>query len=141
MKHLILILLVAAMSCKGKQSSSQSVQTQSAVLSGTYQVTDLVDSPLGDKKPEINFDNKEMRVNGNSGCNSYFGPYEQEGTTLNFGVLASTEMACQEPLMRAEIALYNAFGNTVTFQLENDILILKDAEGNDLLTAIHKRNE
>ena len=140
MKQLILIFLVTLMSCKGNQNTANVEPSQAAPLSGGYEVTDIVGSPLGDKKPLINFDTKENRVFGNSGCNSYFGQYEQEGTTLKFGVLGSTEMACMEPLMKAEIALYNAFQKTASFDLENSILVLKDAEGNDLLTAIFKRD-
>ena len=140
MKQLILILLVTLMSCKGNQNTAQSEQAQAMPLSGAYEVTDLVGSALGAKKPMINFETKESRVFGNSGCNSYFGQYEQDGKVLKFGVLGSTEMACQEPLMQAEIALYNAFQNTASFELENSILVLKDAQGNDLLTAIYKRD-
>jgi len=140
MKQLILILLVVVMSCKGKQNTPKEVAATAAPLNGSFEVTNIVASALGDKKPIITFDAKENRVNGNSGCNSYFGQFQQEDRALSFGVLGATEMACQEPLMLAEMALYKAFQNTASFDLENSILVFKDQEGNDLLTAIHKRD-
>jgi heat shock protein HslJ len=34
---------------------------------------------------------------GTSGCNSYFGDYEQTGDTLNIPMIGMTEMFCTEP--------------------------------------------
>lgn len=41
-------------------------------------------------------------VLGSGGCNNFFGTFEQSGRLVTFGPLASTKMACPEPLMSAE---------------------------------------
>lgn len=139
MKHLILILLVTAMSCKGKQTSATD-PVPAQPLSGSYEVTALEGATLGENKPVMIFEAKESRINGNTGCNSYFGQFTQDDRNLSFGMIGSTEMACQEPYMQTEMTLYKAFQKTALFDLENSMLVLKDAEGNNLLTAIYKRD-
>lgn len=40
---------------------------------------------------------KDGRVTGSSGCNSYSGTFNQTGTSLSFGPVSITRMACTEP--------------------------------------------
>ena len=37
------------------------------------------------------------RVTGSSGCNTFRGPYEEQGEELSVGPLASTRKACKSP--------------------------------------------
>ena len=37
------------------------------------------------------------QVNGSAGCNTYFGGYETDGSSLSIGQLASTQAFCAEP--------------------------------------------
>lgn len=61
-------------------------------------------------------------LRGNSGCNSYFGDYQVDGSRLTVGPLARTEMTCLEPdgVMSQEddylnvISQANAFTTTLT---------------------------
>jgi heat shock protein HslJ len=70
-------------------------------------------------------------VSGMSGCNSYSGGYQTEGTTISIGSLASTRMACAEPegVMDQETAFLAAMQSATSFALEGADLILFDAEG------------
>lgn len=43
-------------------------------------------------------------VSGNTGCNNFFGSFEQNGRVVTFGPLASTKKACPGPRMDAERA-------------------------------------
>lgn len=45
-------------------------------------------------QPFLQFDINKGRINGNSGCNSIFGPFERTASTISFKQLASTMMAC-----------------------------------------------
>jgi heat shock protein HslJ len=42
-----------------------------------------------------NFDSGE--INGNAGCNSYFGGYQIDGENIAFGQIGMTEMYCSDP--------------------------------------------
>lgn len=74
------------------------------------------------------------RVSGTAGCNRLTGSYTVDGPSLAFGPLASTMMACPEPQMAQEQAVFNAMGQTATYELAGDQLILKDASGVTVLT-------
>jgi heat shock protein HslJ/uncharacterized lipoprotein YbaY len=68
------------------------------------------------------------RVSGSSGCNTYMGPYEVNGSKLSFGQpMASTMMACQPAIMDQEQAYMKALGATVSFEIKDGTLILYDA--------------
>lgn len=45
-------------------------------------------------KASIRLDTEEGRVNGNSGCNSFFGGFETDGDKISMPALATTRMAC-----------------------------------------------
>jgi heat shock protein HslJ len=64
-------------------------------LSGTsWTVTSIDGSPTG-RGPGLTTDfTVDGRVNGDSGCNSYSGPYIQTGSTVRIGELLSTRRAC-----------------------------------------------
>lgn len=48
-----------------------------------------------DRKPVITFDSEEMRISGNTSCNSFNGPFEIKGNHLDIGKsLAATKMFC-----------------------------------------------
>lgn len=47
-------------------------------------------------KAAIQFDVKTKKLNGNSGCNNFFGTYTSKGDEITFSPLGSTKMACLE---------------------------------------------
>lgn len=69
-------------------------------------------------------------------CNGYGGTYTIEPGKVAFGNAAATMMACAEPLMRQEHALFDAFTAAKSFELNGDgQLLLVDADGKTLVTA------
>ena len=84
----------------------------------------------GTKIPYLQFDAE--RVTGNDGCNNFFGPYKLEGDQLNFGLLASTRMAC--PDIQDFAIIFNKMLITVTkFRITGDRLELYS--GDELLAS------
>jgi heat shock protein HslJ len=71
-------------------------------------------------------------LGGTAGCNSFFSEYTLEDETLAFGTIGSTLMACDEPLMSQERAVFNALESTAAFEIDADTLTLLDADGNTL---------
>lgn len=98
---------------------------------------------VGETAPFLNFEPKEKRVYGNNGCNvinaSY--KYNPADSTLSFGEMASTMMACGMPgITDME---FNAAIGAVQFyswQLNGDdyYLTLYDADHKPVMTLMHQ---
>ncbi len=72
---------------------------------------------------------KDGSIRGSVGCNTFGGDYKIDGDNIIFGMLASTEMACEEPLMQQERAVFNAFTNSTTFKIEGSLLTITSSDG------------
>ncbi|MBP7212749.1 MAG: META domain-containing protein [Anaerolineaceae bacterium] len=84
---------------------------------------------------EINAEFKDGSVAGSSGCNSYNGPFQQDGLNLTFGNLASTLMLCQEEgVMEQETAYLQAIAKVTHYLIEGKQLTLYDADNLVLAT-------
>ena len=96
--------------------------------------------PVPDTTITINFDN-EGRVSGSDGCNNYSGTYEVDGSTIAFGQMASTMMACPDSSMEQANAYLGALSETATFAVKKDELTLSDADGNAVATFMATSND
>jgi heat shock protein HslJ len=76
-------------------------------------------------------------MSGNAGCNTFNGGYTLTGQDLKLGPMASTMMACQEPIASVENA-YLAALNVVdkAALLDNGNLQLWDSEGKTTLVFL-----
>jgi heat shock protein HslJ len=77
----------------------------------------------------------EAEVAGNSACNSYSGPYTVDGATIQIGPLASTLMACEEPIMTWEGNFLGAMQAAQTFTVTATELEIATGEGSLEFTA------
>lgn len=68
-------------------------------------------------------------VNGNGGCNTFRGDVEIEGSTMKFGQLASTMMACEGAKSTQEALFHAALSQTTSYSVQNGELALLDAVG------------
>jgi heat shock protein HslJ len=74
----------------------------SAVLEGTtWRIVQVdgqnVDAPTNvDLAPHLRVLSAEGRVHGAAGCNRFSGPYQADGTSVRFGPLVTTRMACAD---------------------------------------------
>ena len=66
-------------------------------------------------------------INGVGGCNSYFGGYELDGSAIDVGPLASTQMFCAEPegLMDQELTYLSLLQSADEFERDGDRLIMR----------------
>ena len=114
-------LAVLISACSGIQTSE--------LLDGTeWELRNIRKStPIPGRKITIKFNDGE--VSGIAGCNSYFGSVEIKGDAINFGMMASTEMACMEPagIMDQEQEYLKFLADVVIFEIADDQLILKQA--------------
>jgi heat shock protein HslJ len=62
---------------------------------------------------------------GNSGCNFFGGPYDQDGASLRFGALAATRRACGDSAGSAqETAFFRALESTTRATTSGGMLVL-----------------
>jgi heat shock protein HslJ len=77
---------------------------------------------------------EEGRVNGNAGCNTFFGSYQTDGEAIRFSPMAMTEMMCEaEAVNNQEAAFLAALDQAEFVRIENDIMYLDDADGNTVM--------
>lgn len=68
------------------------------------------------------------RVSGSTGCNRFVGSYESSGSSLTFGAIASTRMACPDA-MAQERAFEQALQDVRRWRAEDGELELLDDQG------------
>jgi heat shock protein HslJ len=69
------------------------------------------------------------QIAGSGGCNTFTGPYLLTGRELRIGPLASTQRACEPPVMDQETRLLAALGRVTTFDTSGPTVMLRDASG------------
>jgi heat shock protein HslJ len=90
----------------------------------SYYSGNAVTSVLGGADLTADFGG-DGRIAGNTGCNSFNGPYEVNGDTIKIGPLASTKAACtSDELSKQEADYLNALQLATTFQVAGDRLDL-----------------
>jgi heat shock protein HslJ len=124
------MVLMAACGTSGSQQGSQ------ADLTGKVWVL----SDLGGKPPvqdtaiTIEF-TTAGRFAGSAGCNSYNGSFTTSGNSITISpTIATTMMACAQPVMDQETAYINALGTAKSFSVKSDQLTLSDAAGKEIAT-------
>ena len=110
----------------------------SVQLSGTYTITKLDETTVGAKAGiTVTFAAIDKSVRGNTGCNSFFGSYNNDLYALTFSEIAMTEKACPAGnIMQNEIKFANALNNTGSYNLQDNVLTLySKTDRSVLLTA------
>ncbi|OYU56313.1 MAG: hypothetical protein CFE25_03455 [Chitinophagaceae bacterium BSSC1] len=83
----------------------------------------IVKEPSATREAHIILKKEGLKVNGNSGCNSFFGSYTLKGKhEIHFGKMGSTMMACKDMLMERKF-LY-AITNADQYNIKDGRLIL-----------------
>jgi len=97
-----------------------------------WKLTRLGDQPVptfdGQREPHLVLHSEEGRVAGTGGCNQMSGGYEVDGTSITFGLMASTMMACPDG-QDVDQALMAALENATSFRKTAHHLELLDDEG------------
>jgi len=100
----------------------------SEAIQGDWEVTSYyagtaITSVLGNVTMTAKFE--DGTVSGNTGCNSFSGPYEIDGQNITIGPLESTLAACPTPELDTQQTSYlNALQLAKTFQVTGDQLDL-----------------
>lgn len=123
-----LLLSVAVMCACGTKKAAVAES-----IDGNWKITEIDGEKVADveKTPEITFNMKEGRVNGNAGCNNFFGGFTYKDGSLKFGDnMGATRMLCRN--MKFEDKAFQSFPKVVKAVAKGKQLLLQDAEGKTL---------
>ncbi len=104
-------------------------------LAGTgWTLTTLNGQPaLKDATVTLNF--ADGKVTGSDGCNTYSTSYTADGANIKIAEpIATTMMACPDPIMNQASAYLKALGQAATYKTDGKQLSLADASGKELAT-------
>lgn len=137
----ILLAAGSAVSCKSARHKKQQAQTEKS-LKGNWELTYIA---TGDdlfsfeelypgRKPTLNFDIKEGKISGNTGCNSFFNDgLRIDGNKIDFitGSMIMTKMLCEGAgeakflEMLAKVDAYSISEDNVLALMSGDIAIMR----------------
>lgn len=135
---LTLVLLIAGTACNNPKKSSAANSGDPGKLDGNW-VLNYISGPriafdglYPERKPELSFSVADMRVSGNTGCNSFSGPLKVDGNKISFSEpMAITKMMCPgsgetvflETLKK--ISSYSVSGDTTLIFIMGDIAMMR----------------
>ncbi len=81
-------------------------------------------SAAADSSATLTFNGDET-VTGNSGCNGFGGVYKMEGDRqVTFSEFVSTLMACSDPLMAQEGAMFKVLNGKADYMVDGNLLTI-----------------
>lgn len=142
---LLLLSLLGVCGCGGATPTTTPTERSSghvddATLGARHwqlvEATGAEGARLGDLYPDparpIQLDFAQGRVSVSNACNRMSGSYQLTGERLSVGDVMQTEMACEEPRMRAEAAIGRVLRAGATLRLEGDVLVWATPTGETL---------
>lgn len=112
--------------------SCDSAQAATALENTTWGLVQVAGNALtvaaDRKEPYFLLESAEKRMQGFAGCNRMSGPYESAGTSLRFGAVIATKMACMDP-SNPEDAFLRALIATTRWNIAGKQLELYDSAG------------
>jgi heat shock protein HslJ len=79
---------------------------------------------------------EDGQATGSGGCNGFSASYELDGSALSFSEVLSTRMACPEPTMGLEQALFAQLGSVAGWSYDGGSVTLHDASGSALARLV-----
>lgn len=84
---------------------------------------------------EITASFESGQISGSAGCNTYGGPYQQNGTELTFGPLSQTRMACEQGIGEQEQRYLELLRGATTSRVLGNLLYVEAGDGQALIFA------
>jgi heat shock protein HslJ len=125
----VLCITMLMVSCM-KQATPPLVADAAGIEGIQWYLTEVGGSPVSpmadDKQPHILLDPEEKQATGFAGCNNFFGRYELDGSSLTFGPMGATRMACPDLETGLETSVFKALESTRKWKIEGGDLLLLD---------------
>lgn len=140
MRNLLIgLAMTAAIGSLGACASTSTPETKpapaaptggAALLGDEWKVFEIAGQPIvTGSTPSIKF--ADGRVSGAGSCNRFMGGYtvSDDGLKLTFSQMASTMMACPEPLMKQEGLFLKTLEGVTGYSVADGVLTLITADG------------
>lgn len=127
MLALVVVVMVACSDDEGSNDASP--------LEGTTWTLTSADGTDAVAEATANLTLTDGQASGSGGCNSFNGSYTLDGDQLSFGPLASTQMACEEPVMAQEATVFSVLGAAESYSIDGDQLTISSPAGSLVYTA------
>lgn len=129
----ILLFTLMITSCKETKKTTEAPSYE--VYSGKYEIKSLNGKELA-RTLYFTVETSEKKISGKTDCNSYFGNYTvTNNNEIKIGPLASTEMYCEEHVMKVEREIFKAYNDSKTFSFDSNMLTLFSEDGALLIRA------
>lgn len=130
---LILTLIISGIILSSCSSSDSKSTASSKTLTKTKWILRALNgtkifTPESGKDAFLILEPGSDKANGSGGCNNFFTSYSASGKTLKFGLVASTEMFCQN-VMDTESGFFKALERTQSYSIKGNYLYLTDPSG------------
>lgn len=117
------ISLILVLSCSSMHSGLFS-KKQLAKLDGSWELIELLGNSdfegiYVEQNPFIVLSLEEGKINGNSGCNNFFGKLEISGPEIDIKEMGSTKMFCSDV---PEDEFFNALDKVSGYKIKGDLL-------------------
>jgi heat shock protein HslJ len=89
--------------------------------------------------PRQFIDFRPQHISGNAGCNNFSGQYNQRGSAMSVGTLATTRMGCKPETMAQEFKFLQSLEHSTAFEITEKQLTLKNAKG-DVLMKLNRKD-
>ena len=107
-------------------------------LNGRFKLVQVDDVKLeATTNTYIVFSDDLKKASGYAGCNRFYSFYELSGNTIAFKPVVATKMYCMDK-MELEKKTFQTLSAVHAFELENDVLILHDKSGAQLIKAVRE---
>jgi heat shock protein HslJ len=122
----LLACIVLASAC-----SSTSLAPPPALIGTQWRVERLDGKGVPDRSRSTLQFSDSAAAGGVLACNRFTASYTQDGAYLKFGEVASTRMACPQPVMEQEARFSAVLEATRGVRRDGNALLLVDAAGNE----------
>ncbi len=132
---------LADMYILNKSQQSPSTQLENALAKSQWQLTQLYGETIEAAKltevPFLKFTPTEKRINGNAGCNLFFGSYElSSDSALRFSQIGATKRFC--PNMSVEDRFLKALNETTRMKIQGNSLVLLNGDDEEMMVLVNQ---
>ena len=135
--RLALPVLATALLAGALSACGSGISLDEPIEGPVWRLVQLGNEPVAPGgEAQVQFDRNSGRVSGSGGCNRVSGSFTRSGVALRIGQLASTRMACADPVRGANEAQFiSALQATASYRLAGPgQLALLDATGRTVAT-------
>lgn len=118
---LLFTLLLTSACAMDDPSTPRPGSDPERLTENTWVFESVAGEPIPDRaRVTLQFDSDEKRAFGLAACNRYTAAYSLDGQAFSLQMMASTKMACPEPLMNTEDRFLGALRQVTGYAIDAD---------------------